>query len=114
MMTERARQGFAEAISGHPFNTVAGLEAEVEQGKAFVWSGEHSDVFVRIDRGICEVGPAAGDMEEIIKKAKPDIEAWARGNRCSEILIQAGREGWAKALAPFGYQTAAIILRKAL
>ena len=114
MMSARARQGFAEALDGHPFNTVDGLEAEVDRGSAVVWSGNASDVFVRIDRGVCEAGPAAGDMGEILSWARPEIEAWAAEIGCTEIHIQAGRVGWAKALAPYGYEVAAVILRKKL
>jgi hypothetical protein len=114
MMTQRARQGFSEALAGHPFNTLETLQDELDQGRAFLWEGERSDVFVRIDSGVCEVGPAAGDLSEIIERAKPAIEAWARENRCHAIHIQAGRAGWEKALAPFGYEVAAVILRKEL
>lgn len=113
-MSERARRGFAEAIDGHPFNTVDSLAAEVERGEATVWSGAKSDVFVRVDRGVCEMGPSAGDMDEILNVAVPDIERAARRMGCTEMHVQAGRPGVARVLAPYGYELAAVILRKKL
>ena len=114
MISDRARAGFEKALDGHPFVSVDDLESDVEEGRAYVWSGEASDVFTRIDGPVCEMGPAAGDMNEIAAEAVPAIERWARQNSCTEMFIQAGREGWARVLAPQGYEVAAVILRKRL
>lgn len=111
---ERARMGWAEALDGHPFVNVDDLFAELDRGEAVWWRGERSDVFVRIDRGVCEMGPVAGELDEMLGKALPEIEEWARQNGCTEMHVQAGREGWERALAPHGYECAAVILRKRL
>lgn len=113
-MDQRARDGFTKALEGHPLNSVETLQQEIDQGFAYVWSGEKSDVFVRIGGGVCEMGPAAGELTEIIGQALPAIEHWAEQNNCTDVMIQAGREGWARALAPHGYELAAVILRKRL
>ena len=102
----------AEAIEGHPFVTVEDLRRDVDEGRAAVWRGERSAVFVRKDGPICEVAPAAGDLAEIIEVGRPAIEAWAFENECTAIHIQAGRAGWVRALAPYGYEEVAVILRK--
>lgn len=102
------------ALEGHPLVTVEGLKADVAAGHGAVWCGERSAVFVSKDGAVCECAPAGGDLSEIIESGRPEIEAWARANGCTEIHIQAGRRGWARELAPFGYEEAAVILRKRL
>lgn len=114
MMSARARAGFEQALEGHPFVSVDDLEADVLNGRAYVWSGDRSDVFTRIENGVCEMGPVAGDLEEMMERALPDIERWARDNQCREMFVQAGRSGWVRELAPHGYELAAVILRKKL
>lgn len=105
---------FEAALEGHPFVTVDSLKADLAAGRGAVWRGERSAVFVSKDGAVCEAAPAGGDLSEIIECGRPEIEAWARANDCTEMHIQAGREGWARALAPFGYEVAAVILRKKL
>lgn len=114
VISERARTGFAQALEGHPLLSVADLEADITQGVAYVWEGQTSDVFTRINGPVCEMGPASGDMNEIVAQALPDIERWAKENACTDMFVQAGREGWARVLAPHGYEVAAVILRKRL
>lgn len=114
MMTERARQGFTQALEGHPFVSVDDLEGDIAKGVGYVWSGAESDVFVRITDNVCEMGPVAGELGEMIEQALPAIEAWARENACGESHIQAGRLGWARILEPHGYELCAVILRKRL
>lgn len=113
-MNPRAREGFAKALEGHPFVTVEDLEEQERLGRAFVWSGEPGDVFVRITDGVCEMGPVAGDADELIAQALPQIEAWARQNNCTQMHAQAGRQGWEPKLKPHGYSVAAVIFRKDL
>ncbi len=114
VLSARAREGFAEALAGNPFRSVDDIAAELAAKRGVVWSGKKSDVFVSIDRCVCEMGPVAGSIDELVYAALPQIEAWARENRCTEVHIQAGRQGWAKVLEPHGYEVAAVILRKRL
>ena len=55
----------------------------------------------------------AGDLKEILETLTPQIEAWAKENGCTHSLVE-GRDGWRKALAPFGYQHHQTILIKEL
>lgn len=104
----------AKAIEDHPLVTVQELYEQVARGEAVMWTGERSAVLARITDGVCEIAPAGGDIEEILADARPVLEEWARENGCTEIHIQAGRRGWARVLAPYGYEEAAVILRKRL
>lgn len=111
MNLDRARQGWAVALDGHPFVSVDDLIGEIERGEAHCISGARSDVFVRIDRGVLEMGPVAGDLKEMLAML-PHIELWAQANGATEAHVQAGREEWEPVLAPHGYEVAAVILRK--
>ena len=112
---ERAWAGWTEALDGHPFVTVSDLFAELANGTgARWWRGERSDVFTRIDRGVLEIGPVAGDADEMLNIILPQIEDWARAEGCAEVHVQAGRSGWSRVLKPLGYAEAAVILRKKL
>lgn len=112
MIPERARAGFAEALDGHPWNSVDTLCDEIAAGHGLVWSGERADVYVRFSPPAIEIGPACGDMDEIVHVFRPLIETYAAQHGFSELHIQAGRSGWTRALKPFGYDEAAVILRK--
>jgi len=106
--------GLAQAIDGHPFVRIDDLIAEVQRGEAEIWVGQNAAVFWRVSGTVIECGPAAGDLDEILRVFRPAIEGWGREHGCKEIHIQAGREGWARVLRSSGYQTAAVILRKHL
>lgn len=116
MRREEIWRGFAEAIEGHPFATLEGLAREITDGTATIVYGARSAVFVRWehDAGVAECGPATGDVDEIVSELRPLIEAEAARIGLREIHIQAGRSGWSRALRPFGYEEAAVILRKTL
>lgn len=114
MISERARKGFTEALAGHPFVSVDDLERDIAAGRACVFGhGTGYDLFLRFADEVCEAGPMAGDVAELLGDV-PQVEAFARHCGAKEMHIQAGREGWARALAPHGYEVAAVILRKAL
>lgn len=111
---ERARDGWAEALEGHPLVTADDLINEVLSGEAQFWRSDNADVFTRVAWPILEMGPVAGDMSEMLEVLLPKIERWAAAAGCTEIFIQAGRKGWSRVLASRGYSEAAIILRKPL
>lgn len=60
----------------------------------------------------CQVMWAAGTLEAIVA-ASPRLDAWARRQGCSEMLVE-GRGGWARALKDIGYRQWSVTLRKAL
>lgn len=112
---ERARKGWAEALEGHPFVSADELVAEVVEGTAQWWPESRSDVFTRVhEGGILEMGPVSGNLVEMLNVTLPKIETWAEAAGLKEIFVQAGREGWERALKGRGYEVAAIILRKTL
>ena len=103
----------------HPTVTAADLDRELRANAATLWTTDKSVVFLRVSQyengeRVMEAAPAAGDLNEILEHGTRDIEALARANNCTQITIQAGRSGWAKALEPHGYEQVAVILRKVL
>ena len=114
MTGQEALDGLAEALDGHPFVTLDALLDEVRRGEAAIWMGENAAVFWRPSGQVVECGPATGDLQEILAVFRPAIEAWAKDHGFTEIHIQAGRQGWARVLRSYGYQEAAVILRKHL
>jgi hypothetical protein len=115
VISERARQGWTEALEDHPFLRIADLESEIAANHAQWWAGDKSDIFTRLyTNGVLEGGPVAGDPDEIVNEMTPRIEAWAAAAGAKEVIIQAGRVGWARLFAPHGYEVAGVILRKKL
>lgn len=102
----------------HPTETFDDLVDELNTSpQAALWMGDRSVVFLRLSdhetgERVLEASPAAGDLDEILTRGTVEIEQIARDNRCSQIHVRAGREGWQKALAPHGYEVTAIIMRK--
>ena len=111
----RAREGWSKALEDHPFVSVDDLFDELARDEAQWWHEARSDVFTRIhENGVLEMGPAAGSLVEMLNVTLPKIETWAQAAGVTEIHVQAGREGWERALKERGYEVAAIILRKKL
>lgn len=97
---------------------MADLQDELASG-ALIWTGERSAVLVRTrecttGERVCDASPAAGDLEEILDRGTREIEAYARAAGCTQIHVQAGRDGWERALQPYGYERTAVIVRKLL
>lgn len=84
---------------------------------ANLWLGERSAVFTAIvdypTRGerVLEVGPAGGDLEEIIA-AFPVFDAVAREAGCTQAHLSAGRAGIARVFRKFGFEDYAHVSRK--
>lgn len=122
MTYDEAMGLLAEALSGHrPLLTVADLDLELRTSPAAsLWSTDKSVVFLRLEtpyengERALMAAPAAGDLDEILQHGTRDIEEVARDNRCTQVVIHAGREGWAKKLEPYGYEKVGVILRKVL
>lgn len=53
----------------------------------------------------------AGDMDELIRKLRPQAEAWAKSNGAVAITID-GRSGWQRPLKSHGYGVDSVTLRK--
>lgn len=54
-----------------------------------------------------------GDMDELVNVLLPIAEAWGRENGCTQVTT-AGRPGWDRVMAPFGFKPAARICMKEL
>ncbi|NBW13799.1 MAG: hypothetical protein EBR82_37940 [Caulobacteraceae bacterium] len=109
---------FADALGDDPVWTVRDLFEMVRRGEGTIWPNERSALFLKFNdypngEKVIEVGPAGGDLEEILASV-PRIEAWARANGRTQAIVYAGREGWRRALAPQGYEMFQIALRKVL
>ena len=104
----------------HPTLTVADLDLELRTSPAAtLWTTDKSVVFLRLEtyengQRVLNAAPAAGDLQEILEHGTHAVEETARENGCSQVMIQAGRKGWAKALKAHGYEEVAVILRKVL
>ena len=107
-----------EALGHRPLMTLNDMVAELGLGHAHMLTTAKSLIYVRLDQPVLSkergvlVGPAAGDLNEIIE-ALPHLEEWARGEKCTQALVT-GRRGWVRALAPHGYEEYATVLRKLL
>lgn len=110
----RAHDGWALALQDHPLVNADDLIGEVMRDEAQLWRSENADVFTRIEGGVLSMGPFAGDVEEGLRELLPKIERWAAAAGCTDILIQAGRQGFSRLLRRYGYEEAAVILRKKL
>lgn len=84
--------------------------------RAQLWPGKSACIVTEIDTlaqtRVVRVWLAGGDMDEILTMAK-GIEAWARLNGCTEVLVE-GREGWKRALKDQDYDLFSVVLRKKL
>lgn len=56
---------------------------------------------------------AVGDMDVIINTLIPRAEQWGRERGCTGAIIES-REGWLRALKPYGYDMHQVAIRKAL
>lgn len=119
-MTEDQEAALRQALGGdRPLLTLEDLLDEVasEHGR-FLYPGARSVIFVHevIYEGtgerVIEVGPAAGDLEEIAALL-PAMEKWAADHGCTQVHL-VGRRGWVRALAQHGYEEYATVVRKVL
>jgi hypothetical protein len=90
---------------------------EIIAGRATFWPGRRSAVvtqFWNFPRArCCHHWLAGGDLSELVNDMQPVVDDWARANGCVEMTL-GGRKGWARALAPFGFEVAFTVLRKRL
>lgn len=104
----------APAIANHEgWWAEADVCARIEAGAAALWVGVDADHEVRAAL-VTEIEPGprfatavislfgADDMTEALAFL-PEVEAWGRMHGASRVEIR-GREGWKRALAPFGYR----------
>lgn len=115
---ERCKGWIAAALEhdgGH--YSIEDVWREVLGGQAIFWPGNKSAVitqFWNFPRArACNIWLAGGDMTELLDHMQPIIEDFARRAGCSEMMI-AGRHGWVRAMAPYGYKQIFTVVQKAL
>lgn len=113
----RFRDGFAAAMDP-AFHRIEELEALVLSGRALLWIGTGAAIAAEV-RGhaggarVLHGLVAAGRLAEIRDELIPAAEAWARDAGCTHAMIES-RPGWARLLAPAGYEIHQVIVRKEL
>lgn len=100
------------------FYRIEDIEGSLLRGECDFWEGPDWAVITEVvqykaGERVLQFLWAAGDLEALIAKALPQVEAWARGQGCTSILIE-GRKGWEKALRPQGFAPWSVTLRKGL
>lgn len=108
---------FAEVMDRR-YYTPAWLVGEVWSGRARFWSTEQAALVTEIriyPTGVRDLHflVAAGDLDTVIENLRPEAEAWGRSIGCVAALVES-RAGWARTLAPLGYELHQTIIRKEL
>jgi hypothetical protein len=93
-------------------------EAEVLEllraNQAQLWQGDTAAAVLQLIRPppTLHIWLAGGSMAGLLEM-RAGMEAWGRSQGCDYVTIN-GRRGWARVLAPFGYEPDGEELRKAL
>lgn len=109
------RDEIAKACDGSHW-TIEGLEEQIVAGRLHILEPKDCCILVEIvdypQARACQLMWAAGDLTAILA-ASDDVEAWARLQNCTEMLIES-RPAWGRALQPLGYRPWSVTLRKPL
>lgn len=115
---ERAVTRLKGALGERSLVTIDDLRRALEAGVGHLLTTQQSVIFVSVDdhlragERVVNVGPAAGNLEEIME-ALPHLEDWARQEGCSQVQVH-GRRGWVRALRGHGYDEYQTTVRKLL
>ena len=112
---------FRDEIAGtldQRYYTLEWLDKQILRGHAKLWCCDEAVLiteFREYPTGAKDIHVlvAAGDMGKIVGELREDAEKWAKAHGCVGSLIES-RQGWAKALKPFGYEAHQLIVRKEL
>ena len=93
---------------GRGSHTLDDVWRAVLAGEAHFWPGERCAVVTEFhdfpQLRALHYWLAGGDLDELLVRMRPDIEAWGRDLGCTRFTL-AGRPGWRRALAAHGYQS---------
>jgi hypothetical protein len=111
------RGAFAEVIDDR-YYSLDWLDMRLLNGEVRFWATPSAAIIAELREyptGAMDVHGliAAGDLREIIETLIPQAEQWGAAQGCIAALIES-RPAWAKALAPFGYETHQVTVRKEL
>ena len=104
----RCRPWIEAALAhGGGFYEIGDVENAIEAGDALFWPGQACAIvtqFWTMPRArVLNFWLAGGDLTELVEVLRPRIEAFARDNGCTAVVI-AGRKGWQRVLAPHGHK----------
>ena len=113
----RFRAEFA-AVLDERTHTIEWLDGQVRTGRARVWGDDRACLLTELKHfptGAFEVHVliAAGDMKVLVEETIKQVEAWAQEIGALFVTI-ASREGWAKVMAPHGYEHWQTEIRKGI
>lgn len=112
---ERFIPQLTEALEG-TFHSIDDVARAIVEGRAQFWPGQNAAMVTELDTisgaKVIRVWVAGGDMEELISMS-PGIEAWARLQGCSAVLVE-GRKGWERVLKDKGYDPWIVTVKKVL
>lgn len=111
------RDAFADALDSR-FYPIEYLDGLVASGAVQFWFGDRAAVCGRIKEFpggalVADMLCAAGELNEIAEVLRPRVEVWAALNGCMAVLVES-REGWARALKPYGYEPWQVSVMKEL
>lgn len=96
-------------------HTIEDVEQQIASGRLHFWSGERAAMVTEIvdypRLRALNFFLVGGDLEELVEKMEPSIIAWAKARGC-KLVLQTGRKGWSKVLAPKGYKSGLGVMMK--
>lgn len=109
------REHIARALETQTTHHLSDVEAMIADGSAQLWECDGGAAVTEIvafprERWLT-IWLTGGDMEKLFAETLPDIEAYARVERCHKVVL-GGRKGWKKALSPHGYSEIASVCAK--
>ncbi len=113
----RFRDAFREVMDER-YYTLEWLDDQVLRGLVQFWRTDDAAIIAEVrnyptgNRDIHGL-IAAGNLQSIIEVLIPRAEEFGRAHGCIAAVIES-REGWSKALRPYGYQTFQVTVRKEL
>ena len=113
----RHREGF-ESIIDQRFYGLDWIERQILEGRYVVFANDRAAALAEIKTyptGARELHYLAGtgELDALLHEIRPDLEQWGRDQGCITAVMES-REGWQRALGPFGYELFQVGLRKEL
>jgi len=113
---ERCRPWIEDALKRDGgFYSIEDVEQEIATHNAHFWPGKQAAAvcqwwfFPRAK--VLNMWLAGGDMAELVNEMYPACERWAIEHDATHLSL-AGRKGWERVFAPFGFKPQAVYLLK--
>lgn len=105
------------AVTLQETHTMEDVETMLADGMAQLWQCAEGAAITEIvqypRRKWLTIWLTGGDMDALFSACLPDIEAFARIERCDKVVL-GGRKGWKRALSTHGYSEMATVCAKDL